>query len=173
MKLFDRIKENGRMPRKSAKVNRRTVRTKVPEKALEPPKNEPEPPKVEKAVPQGKYTKWVAEAIAALETAENAFVPFEKIKGYLCDYMSGEKAINIPKLAKRALAALVEGQWLTAKKDSYRFSRSGRGKLAPKSVERRKKIEPKTRALATAVSLVPKQIIVATGRISQETALES
>jgi hypothetical protein len=129
------------------------------------------PKKVEQSVPSDKFTQWIAEALAVLGSDDHRFVPFEKIKGYLCDHMS-EKLVVIPKLAKRALTALVGRKLVIAKKDADAFRKKGKVQLAPKNIGKRKKIERAVRAMKIGSEpLVPKILIASTGRISNETVM--
>jgi hypothetical protein len=128
--------------------------------------------KPEEAPPQDKYSQWAVEAISVLATKDHGFVPFEKIKRYLGDYMANEKLVVIPKLTKRALMALIEGKWVIAKKESYALSQKGKAKMAPKSIGKRKKVErAKPLPFDIGAIMVPKILINSTGRISKETVL--
>jgi hypothetical protein len=98
------------------------------------------PPKRKTRAPAPKYEVWVAEAIQQLKTAEHEYVPFTKIRQYLLDYLDAP-AEKIPRLAKKAVLQLRALRLLKSKKDSYTFTKLGKAKIAPKAVDKRKKVE--------------------------------
>jgi hypothetical protein len=117
----------------------------------------------------GKYEIWVAEAIAANATEEHQYVSINKIRQYLVDYMEGQE-FRIRKMAKVAALTLLDGKLLKAKKDSYAFTKAGKAKIAPETIEERKKVvrQEKKVAVKSVKDGPPKgAVITASGRVSK------
>jgi hypothetical protein len=119
---------------------RSAIKKKIEKAAKPKPTKKTKAPKPKVAIPASKYQAWVAEAIQTLGTAEHEYVSFGKIKQYLLDYLDAPVA-KIPKLAKQAVLQLVAIKLIKAKKDSFTFTKAGKAKIAPKTVEKRAKVE--------------------------------
>jgi hypothetical protein len=116
-----------------------------------------------------KYETWVAEAIAANTTKQHEYVSINKIRQYLVDYVEGQE-FRIRKMAKATTLVLLDRKLIKSKKDSYAFTKIGKAKIAPQTIQERTKIVRQGKKVVTTPVKVdgPKgPIITASGRVSK------
>lgn len=119
---------------------------------------------------KGKYVRFVCEAIASLETEEQLFVSFAKIREYIFKYIEEVKEPSrITLFARPTINSLVEEKLLVKKRDSYRFSTAGRHVVRPSEVPKRKQIrEHETAESDYSEEEEQKTITTHSGRVSRK-----